>query len=405
VTANGGSSLAGVTVVDFTHLVAGPFCTMLLADQGATVVKVERLDGEIARARWPRISSADGSCSAYFAALNRGKQSVAVDLSNPDGRTIVRRLIDRSDVVVENFRDGVLERLLGASAEELRRERPALIVASVSLFGRDPERAEPGRPGVAVVAESEAGISANARDREGRPVWSGFALGDFAAGMAAYAGITTALVRAVRTGVGSYLDVSMFESMLAFNAISLVREQCDERSPNTSPDGMGAGYGVVPTKDGHVAVGVNSNAFWRALCHAMGMEELAADERFRTEHARTARKRELMSIIEGWAAALPTAEVCRRFARAGVPYGEVRGSAEILASDRARDLAALTNATWNDVAVRVPRSPLRFSGESHSHSGSVIPRVGSDTRQVLSGILDLGDIEIQDLAERGVVGV
>jgi crotonobetainyl-CoA:carnitine CoA-transferase CaiB-like acyl-CoA transferase len=253
------------------------------------------------------------------------------------------------------------------------------------------------------VDESEAGISGNARDREGRPVWSGFALGDFAAGMAAYAGITTALVRATRTGTGGYLDVSMFESMLAFNAISLAREQCDQRSQGTSPDGMGAGYGVVPTKDGHVAVGVNSDIFWQALCRAMGMEALAVDERFRTEHARTASKRELMSIIEAWAAALPTAEVCERFARAGVPYGQVRASAEVLASERTRDRAALTDATWNDVAIRVPRSPLRFSGEDHSYSGSVIPRVGSDTGRVLSEFLDLGETEIQELARRRVV--
>ena len=240
---SGDGPLTGIKVVDFTHIVAGPLCTELLADGGAEVVKVEPPAGEWARNRGPRVATPDGgTMSSYFAALNRGKQSVVLDLKTTAGSAIARQLVCDADVCIWNFRDGTLERL-GLDPFEIRREHPRLITMAITFLGDTTSLPGPVRPGLAIVAESESGHTAMHRDAQGMPVRGDLPIGDAATGMAAYGAVATALFARERTGTGRHLTISMVLSLLVLNSTGITGQQLKPDGIELSEFGT-AGYGL-----------------------------------------------------------------------------------------------------------------------------------------------------------------
>ncbi|MFT5449333.1 MAG: crotonobetainyl-CoA:carnitine CoA-transferase CaiB-like acyl-CoA transferase [Gammaproteobacteria bacterium] len=374
--------LHGVRILDLTHLIAGPFCTMQFADAGADVIKVEVPDGEISRHRVPSLSTPDGELSAYFAAVNRGKRSVVLDLKTEDAQVNLSRLLASSDVFVTNFRESALERL-GLNPHALRERYPGLIVATISAFGIENASSAKGQPGLAIVAEAISGISALAEDGDGQPTWAGFPLGDYVAGLTAYGAIVTALHKRHTTGEGRYLDISMAESLLAFNGITLAREafhaQAGSEQPQVSESP--APYGIYPASTGHVAIGVNSDRFWQALCEAMQRSELADDVRFASQSARMNNRAQVTELVSAWSSQLSRQEVVRRLVEAGVPVSPVNRAEDILSSEILTERNALLPVQWGDqVVASIPAPAMRFK----SRASYRLPQLGEHTDEVLN---------------------
>ncbi len=276
--------LEGVVVIDFTHVLAGPFCTMLLADAGATVIKVEPTKGDFARTRGVLGVVAPGEqVSAYLAAVNRGKQSITLDLKSDSGLSLASERIGQAGLVVENFSSGTVSRL-GLGFDEARTANRRLITASISLDGSD-TAGGPSRLGLALIAEGEAGTFHQPLDHRESPLPISSALGDMATGLACYAAICTALLERERTGVGGHVDISMIRTLLSLDSAavathSLMKRTLGAVSPddillrtNTNP------YGFFRCIDGHVAIAVNNDQTWAQLLEAIGRSDVVTDPR------------------------------------------------------------------------------------------------------------------------------
>jgi CoA:oxalate CoA-transferase len=384
-----------------SHLIAGPFCTMLMADNGADVIKVEPPGGDIARSRQPYRYNRESGCatagrdsvSAYFLAVNRGKRSMVVDLKTEQGRSVFDALLATADVVVENFRPGVLSRL-GLDVDQIMTRHPRLVFASLSAYGSTGVSEDArNRPGVAIMAEAVGGLTTMARDREGDPVWLGFPLGDFTGGLVMHGAILSALLQLARTGAGARLDLAMAEAALALSGITLAAyaiEGTTHEGPFAHP------FGVFPADDGHVVIGVNSDPFWQRLCEAMGRAELGTDERYATHPARVARARETENIVRSWTVQHPAATIVKLLSAAGVPSAAVADAAAVLANPE----FASREALW-DVAdglggfVRLPANPMRLV----SRPPTAVPRLGEHTAEVLAelGLDEVGSRRMSDV--------
>ena len=387
--------LSGVKVVDFTHLVAGPFCTMLLSDAGATVVKIEPPWGDSSRFRGARRDGPDGKhVSGYVVATNRGKKAVVLDLKTDDGRQMALRLIGEADVLIENFAPGVLTRL-GLDPARLREQFPRLITASISLYGALDD-ATPERTGLAIVAEAESGVAARALDDRGRPVPFGVPFGDMASGLTAYAGIVTALHARNSTGRGRHVEVSMVRTLFAFNATAVAGYALAgeaERGITTSP------YGYFPTADGFVAIAVNVDPLWTRFCQAIGRPDLAEDSRYAHYSQRDPRVHEVEEIVTGWTRQRPKAEVVETLAGAGVPCGPINTIADILAEPLYRAAGLFTTVSDGmGGTAEVPHNPLGYE-----RAGAEVPQIGQHTVEVFRS-LGYSDQELSDLASRGAFG-
>jgi len=390
--------LAGVRVVDFTHILAGPFCTQLLADAGATVMKVEPPGGEYARIRGPRRIGADGAeLSSYNAAVNRGKRSISLNLKNADGLDVALRLARSADVVVENFAPGALERL-GLSFPKLRADDPRLITASISLYGGlESAGALATRGGLAIVSEGESSLTSMTRDHEGTPVALGVPVGDMATGLAAYAAITTALYERETTGLGQHLDISMVRTLLALNACGITGEQITDANLF---DLRTAGYGIFPAADGFVTIGVNNDSLFRRLVTAMGQPELADDPRYASYQERDARAHEVDEIIAAWTRTLSADEIIARTSPSGVPSGKVATPADILSNEELRSLGFLEEVQDSlGGTIDTPRNPLGFRQGSYA-----VPRLAEHTDELLAEALGLEATEVERLRASGAFG-
>jgi len=371
--------LAGVRVVDFTHVLAGPYCTMLLADAGAEVIKVEPPGGEFARGRGARREMAPGEwVSAYYVAVNRGKLSVEVDLKTDKGREMVHDLIHRSDVVVENYSRGTMSKL-GLDFSALRAEDPRLITASISLFGpfASPEVRATARLGLALVAEAEAGLFAQGMDPDEPPEPVSAAVGDMITGLACYAGIVTAIAGREQTGLGRHVDISMTQSLLSTNVANMLTQQMlrahgQELSPEESiRQSVTAPYGFYRCRDGLVAIAVNNDKTWQALLEALGRLDLADDPRYTFRDDRNPRVEEVRQIVEEAIGGTSKREVVDLLVAARVPCGLVRRSWEL--SDDP-ELEASGSYAWVDdgfgTRYRTPSNPFGFDT-----NGRTVPRL------------------------------
>jgi crotonobetainyl-CoA:carnitine CoA-transferase CaiB-like acyl-CoA transferase len=398
-----GGPLAGVKVVELCHLIAGPYVGMLLADEGADVVKVEPPSGELTRHREPIRTTDQGSMSGYFASLNRRKRSIAIDLKTESGIDLLHRLLKDADVFTTNMRAAALGRL-GIHPDTLRERYPALIVVSMSGFGLVNSGPDANRAGLAMVAEAIAGTTGLTRDREGRPTWCGFAMGDILTGMTAHAAVLLGLRERDQTRNGRLIDLSLTESTLPLATVALARVQAtDENLAKVAGanDFHGVPYGTFAASDGFYNIGVNRDDFWVRLCQAMHRPELATDPRFATYVERARRQHEVEQILEGWSVALTREEVIDALMAVDVPVAPVYTMAEVLESEHFRQRG--TFVTVDDAVggtYQQPKDPTGFGLDSPAR----VPHLGQDQDSVLHE-LGLRDDEIDDLRAKGAFGV
>jgi crotonobetainyl-CoA:carnitine CoA-transferase CaiB-like acyl-CoA transferase len=352
-------ALDELAILDFSRVLAGPLATMVLADLGATVIKVERPGGGDETRAWGPPFHESGA-STYFLAVNRNKRSVALDLRDPDDLAEARALARRADVVVENFRPGVMARL-GLDDARLRADNPRLVYCSITGFGAG---AGAALPGFDLLVQAVGGLMSITGEPDGEPQKVGVALVDVVAGLFAAVGILAALRHRDRTGAGQRVEVDLLSSLLtalvnlssAFTAAGVVPGRLGNAHPSIAP------YELVATADGQLALAVGNDRQFAALCSALGEPALAADPRFATNDARVGNREELRRRLAAALATRTTAEWEETLTAVGVPAGpvnDIRGAfalAERLGLDPTVELP-----TAEGGSVRLPRSPLRLS--------------------------------------------
>ena len=382
--------LAGITIVDLTRVLSGPYCTMVLADLGARVIKVEHPSrGDDTRHWGPPFI---GEESAYFLCVNRNKESVTLDFKQPAGREALDRLAARADVLVENFRPGTLERA-GYGWDDVQARFPRLIYASISGYGQSgPRRNEPGYD---AVIQAEGGLMSITGGAEDGGFRLGVAISDIVAGLFTAQGIMAALFARERTGEGQRVDVGMLDATVAL----LTYQAANFFTTGQTPTRMGnrhptiAPYETFDTADGDIVVAVGNESLWRRFCPAVGLDALVADPRFATNRDRLEHYDELKAVLDRTFRTATRREWIARLAAAGVPCGAVRDLSEVLTDPhlQARDMiATLMHPTVG--ATRVMGTPMKLSGTPATlrlppptlgqHTDAVLAELGYDAAAV-----------------------
>jgi crotonobetainyl-CoA:carnitine CoA-transferase CaiB-like acyl-CoA transferase len=389
--------LQGLVVLDFSRVLSGPYCGRALADLGADVIKIEPPRGDLSRFFWPR----RGSLSMYFAQQNAGKRNISLDLNRPEAQELLRRLATRADIVLENFRPGVMARW-GLDYERLSTDNPRLVYGSITGYGQDGPWAS--RRAFAVVIHAEMGMTA--RELAIRPGKLGnmaFSHADVYAGLHALSGILAALFLRERTGRGQHVDVAMGQALLSVNE-HVHAELAGHLPPAPSP---ATGSPVVEVGDGRL-VTISGNPCEKGTfelnCDAMDRPDLADDPRFVDEPTRRRHHDELQDIVRQWAATVPDVhEIERRVAAAGLAMGVVRTVAEVGASEWAAARGAITEIDdWVGGTVQIPQASWRFSDATAAVQGGAAWR-GQHNRDVFGSLLGLGDDELDRLEADGVL--
>ncbi len=391
--------LEGVRVLDLSRVLAGPFCTMLLADLGAEVIKIEEPErGDDARSFPPFV----GDQSAYFINVNRGKKSIALNLKHPKGREIFLKLAEISDVVVENFRPGVAERL-GIGYEDVRRVNPKIVYASISGFGQyGPYR---NRAGYDLIGQAMGGIMSITGWPDTPPTKVGTAIADILAALFCCTGILAALRAREITGEGQRVDVSLVDSVVAACEAYLEMYLVEGRVPTR----IGNRYEFVypydsfRTKDGWVVIGAGNDSLWRRLCEAMGMEELVGDPRFETNRRRVENHGELKTIIEEWTRERSTREVVEILTEHGVPCAPVYTIRDVCEDEHVAAREMLVEIRQPGVGrIKVVGCPIKMEPSKARIRGGA-PLLGQHTDEILEELLGYSNEEISRLREEGVV--
>jgi crotonobetainyl-CoA:carnitine CoA-transferase CaiB-like acyl-CoA transferase len=389
--------LTGLRVLDLTRVLSGPFCTALLGDLGADVLKVEAPEGDSVRGQ----GAIKDGLSWYFAQFNRNKRSIRLDLRKPEGRDILAKLIAQSDVLVENFRPGVLARM-GFPADRLHELRPSLVTCAINGFGSTgPYR---DRPAFDFIAQAMSGfMSVNGR-AEDPPLRSGLPISDLIAGLYAALSITASVMHARATGQGQQTEVALTNglvSMLAYIATNyFATGAAPERSGNDHP--IAAPYGLFPTRDGQIALAPPDDTFFGRLVDALGVAELKDDPLYRTQTARVANRQRINAIVGGKLAMNTTAYWVDTLNRAGVPCGPVQSVAEVF-----QDPQILSQDMVMDVmhpgfgTVRMLGFPMKLS-ETPCQVRRSAPGLGEHSDDVLAE-LGYSPQERQGLRAGGVV--
>lgn len=384
--------LAGMRVLDFSIMLAGPYCARLLADVGAEVIKIEPPEGDDMRLRTPL---RDGH-SAYFGQLNAGKRSLALDLKSAEAINLVHQLVAETDILVENFRPGVMDRL-GLGYEALRAINPRLIYCSISGYGQSGPAAE--RAAYAMIVHAESGFDRSlmryAGDRD-RPAAGAIFVADVLGGIFGYSAIQTALVHRARTGVGQRIDVALMDCMLNL----LVYELQEAQFPISAPR---AAYGPVRALDGDVLIAPITPRNFAALCEVTEQSELANDARFKSVPGRGANWTAMMQVIEKWTERHTVRECMAALDQAGVPSAEYRDPSAALTDPHLLQRGAFTKVADGAGEFMGVNAPWKMSGASTSMQRD-IPAIGAHRDEVLSRVLGLSGEAISRLAEAGAFG-
>jgi CoA:oxalate CoA-transferase len=379
--------LAGVRVVDLTWYLAGPYATMILADLGAEVVKIERPDGDPVRGNGPFLDAA-GAYSSYFMSVNRGKQSVVLDLKQPRGRELLLELVARADVLVENFLPGTMARL-GLGYETLAARNPRLIYAALSGFGQTGPYAD--RPALDVIVQAMAGTMSITGEADGGPLRAGASIGDVTGALYATIGILAALHERERSGRGQLVDVALLDSQVAILENAFARYFATGEVPGRygTAHPLITPFQAFATADGHVVVAASSQAQWRALCGVLGREDLCADIRFAERAARTEHRAALVAILAEPFLQRTTDEWVALLSAAGVPCGPVNTVDAVAADPHVQARGMLVDLDVPGLGeYRTLNSPLHLSRTPAAPAGPP-PRLGEHTDAVLGAQLGL----------------
>jgi crotonobetainyl-CoA:carnitine CoA-transferase CaiB-like acyl-CoA transferase len=385
-------ALTGIRVLDFTSMIAGPYAARLMADVGAEVIKIEPPGGEDMRQRAPL---RDGH-STYFGQLNAGKKSVALDMKNPAAIALIKRMVAQADVVLENFRPGVMARL-GLDYETLAELNPRLVYCSISGNGQTGPKAD--QPAYAPIVHASSGFDRTlmryAGDRE-QPAAGAVFIADVLGGIYAMSAIQTALLHRARTGLGQRVDVALMDCMLNLLVYELQAAQ-------VPPAGARFTYGPVRASDGDIIVTPITHRNFTAMCEAIGRPELKTDERFASVAARSRNWNELMANVGAWAKTRSVAQCLKALDAAGVPATDYRDPADALT-----DPQLLARGTFVKVSDGVGEftgvnPPYRLSA-SKADLRSPVPEAGGQTEDVLRELLGLDAHALRLARERGAFG-
>ena len=384
--------LAGLRVLDFSIMLAGPYCARLLADGGADVVKIEPPEGDDMRLRTPLRNGH----SAYFGQLNAGKRSLALDLKNPAAIEAIRRLVEKADVVVENFRPGVMERL-GLGYEALRDVNPRLVYCSISGYGQAGPDAE--RAACAMIVHAESGFDRTlmryAGDRD-RPAPGAVFVADVLGAINAYAAIQTALVHRASTGRGQRIDVALMDCMLNLLIYELQEAQFPVATPRPA-------YGPVRAADGDILIAPITPKNFEALCDVTGRADLAEDPRFASVPARAANWTLMMQQIETWTSERSVDECLAALDRAGVPSARYNDPGGALNSAHLLERGAFAEISDGAGTFRGVNAPWKFS-DAETSIRARIPPAGGDSEEILAGLIGMSSDEIDALRKSGALG-
>jgi crotonobetainyl-CoA:carnitine CoA-transferase CaiB-like acyl-CoA transferase len=394
-----GSPLSRIRVLDFSHALAGPYCTMLLSDYGAEVYKLEARSGDMGRGWGPPFA---GGMASFFLGLNRGKLGISIDLKQPEGLELCLRLVDRMDVLIENFRPGAMDKL-GLGYEETRKRNSRLIYCSISGYGQQgPSRDEAAMD---LVVQASSGLLSITGTEEGESVRCGYGVTDVTAGLFAVIGIMLALRARDSTGRGQYVDVSMLDSMIStmssnymsYLGSGIVPKPMGTSFPTVVP------YRVYQASDREVAIAVGSERLWSIFCATIGRTDLEKHPDFHTNALRIVNRKGLEPILEQVFSTRTAEEWVERLQAAGVPSSLVRNFEEVAEhpqSEVRKMFPALDHFTAG--AHKVTGTPVKLS-ETPGGPNLPAPALGQHTRSVLKETFDLSDARVDDLIARGIV--
>ncbi len=376
--------LSGVTILDLTRVLAGPFATMVLGDLGARVIKVEPPDGDDARTFPPWI----GDTSAYFGSLNRGKESIALDLKDDADRSLFGQLLEQADVLVENFRPGALERL-GFGWDMLHTRHPRLILASTSGFGQTGPWAT--RPAYDMIVQGMGGLMSLTGHADGPPTRVGTSIGDIAAGLFTAVGIAAALHERNRTGLGQRIDVAMLDCQIAILENAVARYFATGMAP--PPSGARhpaiAPFGCYRAADAHLVLAAGNDRMFQTLVTVLGQPELAEDPRFATNRGRIENVESLEAELNGCFETAPRAQWLAKLEAAGIPAGPLNDVAAAVSSPQVHARNMLVEVAGGSVdGMKVAGNPIKLSGHQDPPTRGPVPELDADRASVLELVRD-----------------
>ncbi len=380
--------LQGLRVVDLTRALAGPYCTMLLADMGADVIKIEPPEGEFSRYSDPFTEDdTEHYFGGYFASINRNKRDIMLDFSKPEDREVVRRLAKTADVIVENFRAGVMDKL-GLGYEALSAENPKLVYAAIRGFGDARTGASPyvDWPAYDVVAQAMGGVVAVTGTEAGEVLKVGPSIGDVFPGTLSAVGILAAVMHARETGRGQFVDVAMYDALVSLADASVYRYSY--RGIVTKPTGNShpqlSPFDIYPTKDGACAIAAPNPLHWDLLCGLIGRPELIDDPRTFSNKDRVEHAAFVKEVVREWTTQHTTAEVVAELGGI-VPVGPVNDARALFADEhlRARDMLVAVENPGGERPVVLPGSPIKFS-ESPAGVYRRPPLLGEHNAEILA---------------------
>jgi len=403
-----GMALSGLRIVDLTRILAGPFCTMVLADLGADVIKVERPgEGDDTRS-WgpPFLKNANGDEtveSSYFQSINRNKRSITVDISSTEGARLVRRLIANSDVLVENFKLGSLAKY-GLAYDDLKAEFPSLVYCSITGFGQTGPYA--GQAGYDFLAQALGGMMSLTGEPDGQPMKVGIGNADLMTGMFAAVSILAALRQKDASGEGQHIDISLLDSQVAWLTYEaqnyLVSGKEPKRVGNAHPNIYP--YDTFKTADGYIVLTVGNDRQFVKFCYVAGVPELAADERYATNPQRVQNKAELDPYLRDILRKRGSQDWLDRLQPEHVPCSAVNSMAEVFCNEQvlARGMRVEMEHPATGSTLPMVGSPIKMSGSPTDYRYSA-PILGEHTDQILTELLDLSLRDIADLRTRTVI--
>jgi len=398
--------LSGLRVLDLTRVLAGPFATQMLADFGGDVIKIEKPhEGDETRG-WgpPFVKNADGSDAdaAYFHAANRGKKSVAIDISTAEGANLIKALAAKSDILVENYKVGGLAKY-GLDFAALHKLNPRLIYCSITGFGQTGPYAN--RAGYDFMIQGMAGVMSITGEPDGRPIKMGVAFSDVFAGLHAVIGIQAALIARATTGLGQHIDISLLDSqvsVLANQAMNyLVSGKVPHRMGNEHPNIVP--YQTFETADGHIIIAAGNDRQFAALCKVIGAKSLADDKRFATNRGRVELRGELIPALTPYFKARTTAQWVQALEADSVPCGPINTIDQVFANEQVQARGLVRELpTSAGAMVKTVSNPVRFSA-SQNGAESASPRLGQDTDSTLTEVLGLSAAQLSELRHSKII--
>ncbi|MGB0574782.1 MAG: CaiB/BaiF CoA transferase family protein [Alphaproteobacteria bacterium] len=392
--------LNGIKVLDLTQFLAGPFSTQIFADLGAEVIKLEAPAGDWSRTLPPHFVG-DDSC--YYLSINRNKEAVAIDMKAPEGLALVKQLAEKCDIVMENFRPGVLDRL-GLTYDDLSSRNAGLIWASISGFGQTGPYRE--RPAYDMIVQAMSGGMSLTGEVGRSAVRAGMPIGDLTAGMYATIGSLAALEERRRTGKGKFVDISMLDCQVAL----LTYQAAYYLHSDEVPGRQGRGHESIPTyrsfagaNDTELVICANTERMWKGLCDVLGLQTLIEDDRFLTNEHRHQNREALWPLLEEAFATKEAKKWVQPLLDAGVPVGEVNTLADALSDEQViHRQMVLDLQGGGDKRARVAGNPIKFMGEEEAPH-SYPPALGQHSRKVFTSVLGLSDAEFDKYRANGII--